>query len=122
MIKNKINILLLDDNNARLNRTSSLINGCGDGSYYVDPQMSIDQKTYESNNYDIVLAHYSNKEVYESIEDNDWDSGDAVMIFFGGVFSLDKKEEDGDWFVSASFLQNGENICKLLKEAYEQWL
>jgi hypothetical protein len=122
MIKNKLNILLLDDNNDRLLKTSSSIKFCDDGRYCVDAQTSIDQKTYESNNYDIVLAHSSNKEVYESIEDNDWDSGDAVMIFFSGAFTIEKIIEDGEWFVSASFLQKRENICILLKEAYEQWL
>ena len=116
MIKNKLNILLLDDNNDRLLKTSSSIKFCDDGRYCVDSQTSIDQKTYESNNYDIVLAHYGNKEVEQSIADGDWDSGGAIIIFFSGGFDKDKEKFNDVWWVSASYIDKKENIYTLLNE------
>ena len=115
-MKDELNILLLDCNSARLHRTTSLMKCCDDGRYCIDPRESVDQDNYENNNYDIVFAHHSNKEVEESIEDQDWNSGGAVVIFFSGGFVLDKDEQDGAWYVSASFMEKGGNICKLLKD------
>ena len=120
-MKDKLNILLLDCNSARLHRTTSLIKCRDDGRYCIDPRLSVDQYNYENNNYDIVFAHHSNKEVEESIEDQDWNSGGAVVIFFSGGLSLDKKKDlNGVWWVSASYIEKRENICILLKEACEQ--
>ena len=116
----KLNILLLDCYRDRLNRTESSIRCCDDGSYCIDPRLSIDQYNFENNNYDIVLAHYGNEEVEESIADGDWNSGDAVIIFFSGGFDKDKEEYKGVWWVSASYLEKKKNICILLKEACEQ--
>ena len=119
-MEDKLNILLLDCNSARLHTTTSLINCCDKGKYCIDPRESVDQYTFENNNYDIVLAHYGNEEVEESIADGDWNSGDAVIIFFSGYFDKDKEEYKGVWWVSASYLEKKKNICILLKEACEQ--
>ena len=120
-MEDKLNILLLDCNSARLHTTTSLINCCDEGKYCIDPRESVDQDSYENNNYDIVLAHHGNEEVQESIADGDWNSGDAVIIFFSGGFDKDKEQDDyGDWWVSASYIEERKNICILLKEACEQ--
>ena len=81
IMKDKLNILLLDCNEARLHRITSLINCCNEGKYCIDPRPSIGQDDYENNNYDIVFAHYGNKEVEESIRDADWNSGNARFIW-----------------------------------------
>ena len=120
MINEKLNILLLDNNSPRLNTVASVIAGYG---YSVTPKRSIGQYSFEENNYDIVLAHYGNIEVEESIATGDWNSGDAVMIFFsGGFFEPKEKDSYGIWWVSSSYMENRANLCILLKEAYEQWL
>ncbi|MDA8905195.1 hypothetical protein N9I58_01885 [Candidatus Thioglobus sp.] len=116
MTKNNLNILLLDNNRDRLNRTNSLIKCCDSSRYCVDPQLKVDQEAYESNNYDIVLAHYGNKEVEQSIADGDWDSGGAIIIFFSGGFDKDKEEFNDVWWVSASYIDKKENIYTLLNE------
>ena len=82
----------------------------------IDPRLSIDQYNFENNNYDIVFAHYGNKEVEENIRDSDWNPGDAVIIYFSGEFRKDRAEQNGKWYVSASFMEKRENICKLLKD------
>jgi len=116
IMKDKLNILLLDCNEARLHRITSLINCCNEGKYCIDPRPSIGQDDYENNNYDIVFAHQGNKEV----QDNDmrvWNSGKAVIeIFFSGGMNQDYLEYKGKWFVSASFIQKPKNICMLLKD------
>ena len=114
-MKDKLNILLLDNNRDRLLTTTSLIKCCDANSYCIDPKPGIDQDSYENNNYDIVFAHYGNKEA-ENIRDSDWSSGKAVIIYFGGEFRKNKKYPNGKWYVSASFLEKRENICKLLKD------
>jgi len=120
MTNDKINILLLDNNSSRLNTVASLITGLG---YCVTPKRTIGQYSFEENNYDIVLAHFGNPEVEDRIATGDWNSGDAVMVFFSGMFSLPRKKDDyGVWWVSAFFMEKSENISLLLKEAYEQWL
>ena len=115
-MKDKLNILLLDCNGDRLNRIESLIRCCDDGRYCIDRRLSIGQDDYENNNYDIVFAHYGNKEVEESIRDSDWNPGDAVVIFFSGELKQDCSEHNGKWYVSASFIEKRENICTLLKD------
>ena len=112
----KLNILLLDCYRDRLNRTESSIRCCDDGSYCIDPRLSIDQYNFENNNYDIVFAHYGNKEVEESIRDSDWNPGDAIVIYFSGEFKQDSFKHDGKWYVSASFMEKRKNICMLLKD------
>ena len=114
-MKDKLNILLLDNNRDRLLTITSLMKCCDEGSYCIDPKPSIDQYSYENNNYDIVFAHYGNKEV-ASIRDSDWSSGKAIIIFFGGEFRKNKKYQNGKWYVSASFVENKKNICMLLKD------
>ena len=72
---------------------------------------------FESNSYDIIFAHYGNKEVQEHIADSDWDSKNAIIIIFSGGFPVDKEMDDyGTWWVSASHMEKKENICILLKE------
>ena len=115
IMKDKLNILLLDCNEARLHRITSLINCCNEGKYCIDPRPSIGQDDYENNNYDIVFAHQGNKEV----QDNDmriWNSGEAVIVYFSGEFRKDRAEQNGKWYVSASFMEKRGNICKLLKD------
>ena len=119
MTTNKINILLIDNNSSRLNTVASVIAGLG---YSVTPKRSIGSYGYEENNYDIVFAHYGNKEVEDHIATGDWNSGDAVKIYFSGGFSLPREKQYGEWWVSASYIEKRENISLLLKEAYEQWL
>mgnify|MGYP000165002447 CR=1 FL=1 len=119
-MEDKLNILLLDCNEVRLHTTTSFINCCDEGKYCIDPRPSVDQYTFENNNYDIVLAHYGNEEVEESIADGDWNSGDAVIIFFSGYFDKDKEEYKGVWWVSASYLEKKKNICILLNEVCRQ--
>ena len=114
-MKDKLNILLLDNNRDRLLTITSLMKCCDEGSYCIDAKASIDQDSYENNHYDIVFAHYGNKEA-ESIRDSDWNSGKAVIVYFGGEFRKDKKYRNGKWYVSASFIEKGENICNLLKD------
>jgi hypothetical protein len=120
MTNDKINILLIDNNSSRLNTVASVIVGLG---YSVTPKRSIGQYGYEENNYDIVLAHYGNTEVEDHILTGDWNSGDAVMIYFSGGLSVPREKDSyGNWWVSAFFMEKRENISLLLKEAYEQWL
>ena len=120
MTNDKKNILLLDNNSSRLNTVASVITGLG---YCVTPKRTIGQYSFEENNYDIVLAHFGNTEVVDHIATGDWNSGDAVMVFFSGMFSLPReKDVYGVWWVSAFFMEKSENISLLLKEAYEQWL
>jgi hypothetical protein len=114
-MKDKLNILLLDDNRDRLLTTTSLLKCCDEGAYCIDPKASIDQDNYENNNYDVVFAHYGNKET-ESIRDSDWSSGKAIIVYFGGEFRKDKKYRNGKWYVSASFIGKKENICNLMKD------
>ena len=120
MTNNKINILLIDNDSSRLNTVASVIAGLGCS---VTPKRSIGQYGYEENNYDVVLAHFGNKEVEDHIVTGDWNSGDAVKIYFSGGFSVPReKDRYGEWWVSASYIEKRENISLLLKEAYEQWL
>jgi len=115
IMKDKLNILLLDCNEARLHRITSLINCCNEGKYCIDPRPSIGQDDYENNNYDIVFAHQGNKEV----QDNDmrvWNSGEAVIVYFSGGINQDYFEYNDKWYVSASFIQKPKNICTLLKD------
>ena len=115
-MKDKLNILLLDCYKDRRDSTESFIRCCDEGSYCIDSKSSIDQYSYENNNYDIVFAHYGNKEVEESIRDSDWNSGKAVIIYFSGEFRKDRKYLNGKWYVSASFIEKRKNICMLLKD------
>jgi hypothetical protein len=114
-MKNKLNILILDNNRDRLLTTTSLIKCCDDGGYCVDPKPSIDQDSYENNHYDVVFVHYGNLEA-DSIRDCDWNSDKAVIVYFGGEFRKDKKFRNGRWYVSPSFIGKKENICSLMKE------
>jgi len=115
---NKLKILLLDNNRSRLHNSSLLIQCCGD--YCIDPKSSISRHDYESNDYDVIFAHYGNKEVEESIADSDWDSGGATIVFFSGGFLTPKVKDEGFWYVSASYMEKRENICTLLKEVCEK--
>ena len=65
---------------------------------------------------DINAFGYSDKEVEEKIRDSDWNPGNAVIIYFSGEFRKDRAEQNGKWYVSASFMEKRENICKLLKD------
>jgi len=120
-MKHKLKILLLDNNNERLRGSTSLMHCCGDCC--IDPRLTINQHDYESNDYDVIFAHYSNKEVREYIVHDDWDSKNSVIVFFGGDFSTNKEKdpyESGVWWVSASYLEKKENICVLLQEVFEK--
>jgi len=114
-MENKLNILLLDNNDRRLHNSASLMQCCG--GFCINPKSTINQDDYESNSYDIIFAHYGNKEVQEHIADSDWDSKNAIIIIFSGGFPVDKEMDDyGIWWVSASHMEKKENICILLKE------
>jgi hypothetical protein len=117
-MKNKLKILLLDNNKERLHNSELLIRCCGD--YRVCSRLSVNQHDYESSNYDVIFAHLGNKEVEESIADLDWDSGDAVVIIFSGGFSDSKDKDEGIWYVSAAYMESEENICTLLKEVCKE--
>jgi len=87
-MENKLNILLLDNNDRRLHNSASLMQCCGD--FCINPKSTIKQDDYESNSYDII---------------------------FSGGFPVDKEMDDyGTWWVSASHMEKKENICILLKE------
>lgn len=116
---NKLKILLLDNNSERLRSSTSLMHCCSDCC--IDPKLTINQHDYESNNYDVIFAHYGNKEVRDYIADDDWSSNGAIIVVFSGGLSRDKKMDDyGIWWVSATYLEKKENICALLEEVFEK--
>jgi len=119
MMENKLKILLIDNNSMRLRGSTSLMQCCGD--FCIDPKSTVSQNDYESSSYDVVFAHYGNKEVRDYIADDDWSSNGAVIIVFSGSLSKDKQMDDyGVWWVSASYLEKKENICTLLSEVVEK--
>jgi hypothetical protein len=118
-MENKLKILLLDNNGERLRSTTSLIHCCGD--FCINPKSTINKYDYESNYYDVIFAHYGNKEVRDYIADDDWNSNGAIIIIFSGSLSKDKQIDDyGVWWISASYLEKKENICTLLREVIEK--
>jgi hypothetical protein len=119
-MKDKLNILLLDDNNPRLHKTTSLMQCCDSDAYCIDPRTNIDQYDYENNDYSIIFVHDGNKEVQDHIYDSDWDSRDAVVVFFSGGFDIDKVMDDGAWWISATYMEKKKNICTLLREVCQK--
>jgi len=118
-MKNKLKILLLDNNSERLRSAALLIHCCGD--FCINPKSTISQYEYESNDYDVIFAHYGNKEVRDYIADDDWNSNGATIIIFSGEFSKNKVMDDyGIWWISAPYLEKKENICTLLQEVFKK--
>ena len=118
-MKNKLKILLIDNNSMRLRDFALLMQCCGD--YCINPKSTVSQNDYESSSYDVVFAHHNNKEVRDYIVDDDWSSNGAIIVIFSGSFSKDKEMDPyGVWWVSASYLEKKENICVLLQEVFEK--
>lgn len=118
-MKNKLKILLLDNNSMRLHDSILLIQCCGD--FCINPKPTINQVDYESNNYDVIFAHLGNREVRDYIADEDWNSNGAVIVIFSGGLLKDKEmDRYGVWWVSATYLEKKENICVLLEEVFEK--
>ena len=119
MTGNKLKILLIDNNNMRLRDSTSLMQCCGD--FCINPKLTVSQNDYESSSYDVVFAHYGNKEVRDYIADDDWNSNGAIVVIFSGSLSKDKHVDDyGTWWVSASYLEKKENICAIFQEVFEK--
>ena len=118
-MKNKLKILLIDNNSMRLRDSTSLIQCCGD--FCINPKTTINQHDYETNDYSVIFAHLGNKEVRDYIVDDDWNSNGAIIVIFSGGLSKDKQMDDyGVWWVSATYLEKRENICALLQEVFEK--
>lgn len=112
------NILLIDFDNKRRNQISSLLD-CYD-SCRVDQKSSLLQNEFEQGNYDIVIVHYGNNPEGGCIENEDWDAGSAKIVLFSGSYSQDKHNYDGMFYVNAQYIEDKDNLHKLLDEVLAQ--
>ncbi len=114
----KIRILLIDCDDIRRNHLFVLLNRYE--SCFVDQKSTISKDEFEQGNYEVVLVHFGNNPEGGCIENQDWDAGRAKVILFSGGFVQDKSDYDGMLYASASYIEDKENLYKMLDEVIAQ--
>lgn len=98
----KKKVLLLDIRDQRRKRIEySLMQ---DTSLILDSRSEISQDTYETADYDLVLAHQGNDEGGD-IEDG-WDSTNKQVVLYSGGLTDDSKAVKGRIYLRASYLES----------------
>ena len=85
-MKNKLKILLLDNNSERLRSAALLIHCCGD--FCINPKSTISQYDYESNDYDVRIEKETAAFAGDFIHDMD-----LIIPIFTMAFGFSPKGE-----------------------------
>ena len=105
-------IVIIDTNEQRREVITNIISG--NKEFLVESRAHISREDFENGVYDLALVHYNNIEGPKF--EGSWDISDTKLILFSGNFIQNIAKSDDIYYASARYVQNYENLLKLMKE------